>query len=869
MATGENLKEPQKDKVADPEEHIKDKGNAIKDVKDAGEAAKFIKTNEPVIIEEVVVEENKKKNEAETKEIMVENKGKEANQTEKKKDEVEKADASKCTKVEKSSSMATEEKLEEGQKNRDVVEEVVKEENKKTEAEPREIVVEKKGKEAGQTEKKKDEVEKGDASKCTKVEKSSSMATKEKLEEAQKDRGVVEEVVKEENKKTEAEATEIVVEKKGKEAEQTEKKKDEVEKGDASKCTKVEKSSSMATKEKLEEAQKDKGVVEEVVKEEKKKTEAEATKIVVEKKGKEADQTEKKKDEVEKSDASKCTKVEKSSSMGTEQKLEEAQKEKGVVEELVKEEKKKKIEEEPREIVVDDKMKAETGKEVGLEEQKDNAEVGNGGASESGRVEKCSSLREERNSLSELKEHEKKSLAELRSKIEIAIHENKLLKENKDQVGEENVSKENEKEKEPSKKVEEIEEKEERKIETKDKGEQIAVNGINKEKETSNEVEEVEAAKPNKQEDEQKEKTAEQKKKKVEFNINKDIAIWGVPLLPSKEDNATDVILLKFLRAKEFEVNDAFEMLRNTLKWRKDNNIDSILDENFGDDLSSISSMGGVGREGHPVCYSNFKLLGNEELYNKVLGTEEKRNMFIRSRVQLIERAIQKLDFKPGGVSSIFMINDLNQMPGPSKKELRNAIKQVFALHQDNYPELVARNIFLNVPFWYYAFSASALLSPFFTPRTNSKFVFARPSRVNDVLLKYIALEELPVDYGGLRKENDPDFSSEDVVSEIFINQSSSESIHIPAPEAGMTLMWEVLVSGWEVNYKEEFIPTEEGSYGIIVQRSRRIGAQDGSIRNSFTTKEPGMIVLTIENGALIKKKRICYRYKIKNRSSS
>lgn len=87
--------------------------------------------------------------------------------------------------------------------------------------------------------------------------------------------------------------------------------------------------------------------------------------------------------------------------------------------------------------------------------------------------------------------------------------------------------------------------------------------------------------------------------------------------------------------------------------------------------------------------------------------------------------------------------------------------------------------------------------------------------------------------------------------------------------QAGITLMWEVIVLGWEVNYKEEFIPTHEGSYGIIVQRGRRIGVKEGSIRNSFTNNEPGNIVLTIENGALIKKKRICYRYKIKNRSSS
>lgn len=42
--------------------------------------------------------------------------------------------------------------------------------------------------------------------------------------------------------------------------------------------------------------------------------------------------------------------------------------------------------------------------------------------------------------------------------------------------------------------------------------------------------------------------------------------------------------------------------------------------------------------------------------------------------------------------------------------------------------------ILINVPFWYYAFSA--LFYPFMTQRTKSKFVIARPSKVTETLLK-------------------------------------------------------------------------------------------------------------------------------------
>ena len=81
--------------------------------------------------------------------------------------------------------------------------------------------------------------------------------------------------------------------------------------------------------------------------------------------------------------------------------------------------------------------------------------------------------------------------------------------------------------------------------------------------------------------------------------------------------------------------------------------------------------------------------------------------------------------------------------------------------------------------------------------------------------------------------------------------------------------MWEVIVFGWEVTYKEEFSPASDGSDSVVIQKGRKISGQEGSIRNCFTSEEPGTILLTIENTALIKKKRIYYRYKIKDHGTS
>lgn len=465
-------------------------------------------------------------------------------------------------------------------------------------------------------------------------------------------------------------------------------------------------------------------------------------------------------------------------------------------------------------------------------------------------VAKSSSFKEESNFLSDLKEHQKKALVELKSKVEEAILENKLFKDEAQM----------EQQKEEEKAVPESQE-EEPAQEGDQKEKPLQEEGAEKEKSIQDEAPEKE--KPTTEGEEEKIPDAGIDETTVE--VDKDISLWGVPLLPSKGAEGTDVILLKFLRARDFKVYEAFEMLKKTLQWRKELNIDSVLDEDLGADLGSVAHMNGVDREGHPVCYNIYGVFENDELYQKTFGTEEKRQQFLRWRFQLMEKGIQKLDFKPGGVSSLLQINDLKNTPGPSKRELRVATKQAVGLLQDNYPEFVARNIFINVPFWYYAFNA--LLSPFLTQRTKSKFVFARPAKVTETLLKYIPAENIPIQYGGLKRENDFEFSFEDGVSELIVKAGSTESVEIPVPEVGTTLLWDLTVLGWEVNYKEEFVPSDEGSYTIIVQKGKKMGSHEEPVRNSFRNNEPGKVVLTIENGSF-KRKRVLYRYKTKKSSS-
>ncbi|CDY50723.1 BnaA05g35500D [Brassica napus] len=498
-------------------------------------------------------------------------------------------------------------------------------------------------------------------------------------------------------------------------------------------------------------------------------------------------------------------------------------------------------------------------------------------------VEKISSFKEESDFFSDLKDSEKKALSDLKTKLEEAIVENTLFRKKKEtpvkvtdavvteeakaETTEDVVQKESPKE-EVKTEADVVDTKEEVKAEIAEEEKKTEEAVVTKEADVVDTKEEVKAeiAEEEKKSEEAvvtKEATVEQEEE--DEIVDNDIELWGVPLLPSKGAEGTDVILLKFLRARDFKVNDAFEMLKKTLKWRKEQKINSVLGRDFGEDLASAAYMNGLDRESRPVCYNVYSVFGNEELYQATFGSEQTRENLLKWRFQLMEKGTQKLDLKPGGVTSLLQIHDLKNCPGPLKKELWVAIKNAIVALQDNYPELVSRNVFINVPFWFYA--VSTLLSPFLTQRTKSKFVVPRPANVTETLLKYIPAEEIPVQYGGFKRDDDTEFSKE-AVSEVVVKPGSSETIEIPATETEGTLVWDVAVLGWEVNYKEEFVPADEGAYTIIVQKVKKIGSNEGPVRNSFKNSESGKIVLTVDNVSSKKKKRVLYRYRTKTESS-
>ncbi|VFQ59710.1 unnamed protein product [Cuscuta campestris] len=182
---------------------------------------------------------------------------------------------------------------------------------------------------------------------------------------------------------------------------------------------------------------------------------------------------------------------------------------------------------------------------------------------------------------------------------------------------------------------------------------------------------------------------------RADVENQRDISLWGVPLLPSRGHEGTDVILTKFLKSRDFRAAEAFKALQKTLRWRTKHRVRDILgDKDVVPEGDSLWHADGKDKDGRPVCYQT---LGNfKDLNQDVWGTtsqKERRDSLTRWRIQCLEKGIRLLDFKPGGPNSIILVTDLRNSPGIAMKEVRWITKNMLRLLHDNYPGLIYKNV--------------------------------------------------------------------------------------------------------------------------------------------------------------------------------
>lgn len=229
----------------------------------------------------------------------------------------------------------------------------------------------------------------------------------------------------------------------------------------------------------------------------------------------------------------------------------------------------------------------------------------------------------------------------------------------------------------------------------------------------------------------------------------------------------TDPMLLRFLRAKNFDVEKATEALRNHLDFRKQNNLDAISagrrfcfgcnEEKFPELLSAVKryyphGYHGMDREGRPVYIERLGELDPKGLLS-VATTEQILEYFTyESELTTIDR-LPSCSLATGRLVETSM--SILDLKGLSFKVVSNStiMKMVQALskeQEEHFPSVMSTMVIVNAPA---VFSmAWSAIKPFLDPRTVDCIQIFSAGQFADArerLLELIAPEELPPFLGG------------------------------------------------------------------------------------------------------------------------
>ncbi|KAJ3044478.1 hypothetical protein HDV00_001905 [Rhizophlyctis rosea] len=336
------------------------------------------------------------------------------------------------------------------------------------------------------------------------------------------------------------------------------------------------------------------------------------------------------------------------------------------------------------------------------------------------------------------------------------------------------------------------------------------------------------------------------------------LTLWGVSMqnLALGQSKAQTVLLLKFLRARDFDVQKATQMIIDTLKWRKEFDTISLMQETFPPAYDELGIVYGNDKSGNPVTYNFYGTIGKDEIIKNP-------DRFLRWRVQLMERAILLLDFE-NGKETVTQIHDYAGAGLSMPKELKATTKSIIALFQDHYPEFLERKLFLNIPAVMEIFFN--FFSSFSSKRTQSKFMMVGRTRARQTLLQYIDPTQLPEKLGGFGT-GQPGKSVGSVMSEVPVGEIVT--VDVPARShkevgldvaAGDEVEWEVMATTHDIGVGVRFVKKEREVETVIEEKKVEL-LEFG--RGSLVAKEAGTMVLVISNShSYLTGKTVLYRFK-------
>lgn len=233
--------------------------------------------------------------------------------------------------------------------------------------------------------------------------------------------------------------------------------------------------------------------------------------------------------------------------------------------------------------------------------------------------------------------------------------------------------------------------------------------------------------------------------------LNKFVDILKAKKVDYDQEKYESSCLIRFLRARKLDLNKAFEMFTNFLKWRADNNVDQIEKVDFSE-LERVKVYYPHGfhktdKLGRPVYIEVLGDLKVDEIF-KMTSAERLLMYQVKEYEILMKRIFPACSQNAKKhISQTFTIVDLKKLTAKLlSKKVYSLLKQSFQISQNYYPEILGQMYVVNAGLMFKA--AWSVCKAFLDEKTKKKIV-TMGSDYKKKLLELVEPANLPHFLGG------------------------------------------------------------------------------------------------------------------------